>query len=54
MANSPAMASAMGRDSPSAGAPATTSTSRLSSVAYATEERASDEKTASALTLVRR
>src|SRR5215467_7239118 len=37
-----------------AAVPASTSTSRISSVAYATEDMASEEKTASATVLVRR
>src|SRR5215471_16998344 len=37
-----------------AAVPASTSTSKISSVAYATEDRASEEKTASAIVLVSR
>ena len=48
------MTNAIGHESPSADDPAATRTSRISSVAYATEDRASDEKTASAWTLVKR
>ena len=40
------MATAMGSASPSAAPPARTRISRISSVAYATEERASDANTA--------
>ncbi len=45
------MAMAMGSERPSAADPARIRTSRISSVAYATEDRASEAKTARALTL---
>lgn len=44
------MARLRGRDQPRARDPARTRTNSISSVAYATEERASEEKTASATT----
>ncbi|MNF18518.1 hypothetical protein D3C80_2226450 [compost metagenome] len=46
------MASAMGRLMPEAAAPAATSTSRISSVAYAVEDKASEAKTANPLVLL--
>src|SRR5262245_4964174 len=52
--SSPAIAREIGSVRWRAAVPASTSTSRISSVAYATEDRASDEKTASAIVLVRR
>jgi hypothetical protein len=45
------MASAIGSERESAAAPARTSTSKISSVAYAVDESASDEKTARAYLL---
>ena len=48
------MASAISMECVSAPVPAATSTSRISSVAYADEESASEEKTASAFVLGRR
>jgi hypothetical protein len=51
MPSSPAMATEIGRASPVAAAPANTSTSRISSVAYAVEEIGSEENTASATRL---
>ena len=54
MASSRTMTAEIGSVSDSTPTPARTSTFMISSVAYATEESASDEKTASALTLVSR
>ncbi len=48
------MASAISIEWVSAPVPAATSTSRISSVAYALDDRASDEKTASAFVFGRR
>src|SRR5712691_6707778 len=52
--SSPAMASATGIARDTAPAPASTRTRRISSVAYAVEESASEAKTASAVFLERR
>src|SRR5262245_14290119 len=52
--SSPAIAREIGSVRWRAAVPASTSTSRISSVAYATEDMASEEKTASATVLVRR
>jgi hypothetical protein len=48
------MARAIGKDFESAAEPARMRTSKISSVAYATDERASDEKIARAATFERR
>ena len=49
--NNPVTAAAIGRAQCSATAPAATSTSRISSVAYAVDEMASEAKTGSAIIL---
>jgi hypothetical protein len=54
MPSSPLMATEIGSASPTAADPANTSTSRISSVAYAVEEIGSEENTANATRLVMR
>src|SRR6266850_1628740 len=54
MTSSAVMASAIGTSSRPAALPASTRMRRISSVAYATDDRASEEKTASAMRLLRR